>query len=138
MKASNDNNEKLNADAIYAGMVWLREYAESPQGQQKFRTILENPNVNNDWLKEVAGKAGGSFFSLPKIDVSDELKEEIYPGEPISVEVGIGFARNVLWGSPNFAIAILQKSCSEFVQRAPPDDEAIRIAMSRFIADRAN
>ena len=48
MKASNDNNEKLNADAIYAGMVWLREYAESPQGQQKSRAILENPNVNND------------------------------------------------------------------------------------------
>ena len=108
MKAANDNNEKLNPDAIYAAMAWLRDYAESPQGQEKFRAALENQNVNIDWIKEVAEKAGGSIFSLPKVNVSDELKEEIYPGEPVSVEVGIGFARNVIWGSPNFAISFLQ------------------------------
>ena len=130
MKAPNDNNGKLNPDAIYAGMAWLREYTESPQGQEEFRATLENPNVNTDWLKEVAEEAGGNFFSLPKVNVSDELKEEIYPGEPISVEVGIGFARNVIWGSPNFATAFLQGTST--------DGAPIREAMSRFIADRAN
>ena len=124
MEATNmADNEQLNPDAIYAAMAWLREYAESPQGQEKFRAHLEErdaePNELDDMLKRAAQEAGGSYFSLPKIDVSDELKEEIYPGEPISVEVGIGFACNVIWGSPHFATAIIRSSARAPAVRQP-------------------
>lgn len=139
-----NDNQNLNPDAIYAAMAWLREYAESPEGQEKFRAHLDErdakPNALHDMLKEAAEEAGGDYFSLPKVDVSNELKEKIYPGEPISVEVGIGFARNVIWGSPNFATAILQGAYSRLLEATPTldDPDPIREAMRRFIADRAN
>ena len=70
--------------------------------------------------------------------MSDQLIEEIFPSEPVSVRIGIEFARNVIWGSPEFATAILQGAYSEIVQRTHSEKEKITEAMSRFIADLAN
>ena len=129
-----NDNQNLNPDAIYAAMAWLREYVESPQGQEEFKAHLDKrdarPNELHAWIKKVASEAGGTFHAIPKVHLSYQQTEEIYPGEPISVEVGIGFARNLIWGSPNFSTSILQGTDSE---GAP-----IREALSRFIADRAN
>jgi len=36
-----NDNQALNADAIYAAMAWLRDYADSPEGQKEFRACLE-------------------------------------------------------------------------------------------------
>lgn len=128
-----DDNQDLNADAIYAGMAFLRDYVENPRGQEEFGAHLDEraarPNPFHDMLKE-AGIETGAFFAIPKINLPDHLIEEIFPGEPLSVEVGIAFSRWIIWGPPNFAAA--------FLQRPGCENEPMTVALSRFIADRAN
>ena len=131
MEIDMNDSQNLNADAIYAAMAFLRDYAESPEGREAFKTHLEAEGVSPE-------ETEAGFLSPPIVHATDELKEEIYPGEPISVQVGIDFARNVIWGSPDFGVAILQGAFSEIKQRAHSEKEKITEAMRRFIADRAN
>ncbi|MCH8316406.1 MAG: hypothetical protein IIA64_10570 [Planctomycetes bacterium] len=131
MKVANDNIEKLNADAIYAAMAWLRKYAESPEGQKAVSALLEQKGDKVDFMRSIVKEATGAHLHIkPVFDISDETIEEIYPGESISVECGIELGRSVIWGQPAFATAFLQGTSSN---GAP-----IREALSRFIADRAN
>ena len=142
MRAPQMNDpQDLNVDAIYAGMAWQREYAETPQGQEEFKTYLDERDAKpelHDILTEEASEAGCILLSFPKVKLSDQQIEEIYPGEAVSVHLGIAFARNVIWGSPDFATAILQGAFCEIKQRTHSDNKLIIEAMSRFIADRAN
>ena len=126
-----DDDQNLNTEAIYAAMVFLREYADSPEGQKAFSALLEQKGDKVDFLRSIAKEATGVHLHIkPVFDISDETIEEIYPGESVSVECGIELGRSVIWGSPNFATAMLQGTHSS---GAP-----IRNALSRFIADRAN
>lgn len=125
------NNQDLNPDAIYAAMVWLREYAESPEGQKAVSALFEQKSDKADFLRSLVKHVpDGNCYIRPVFDLSDETMEEIYPGEPVSVECGIELGRSVIWGSPNFATAMLQETHS--------GGGPIREALSRFIADRAN
>ncbi len=131
MKAANDNNEKLNPDAIYAAMVFLREYAESPEGQKAFSALLEQKTDKVDFFRSMIKETAGVHCHIkPVFDISDETIEEIYPGESVSVECGIELGRSVIWGPLAFATAILQGTSS--------DGAPIREALRRFIAGRAN
>ena len=125
------DNQNLNADAIYAAMAFLRDYAESPEGQKAVSALLEQKGDKVDFMRSIVKEATGAHLHItPVFDISDETIEEIYPGESVSVECGIELGRSVIWGPPAFATAFLQGTSSN---GAP-----IREALSRFIADRAN
>ena len=126
-----DDDRNLNPDAIYAAMAWLRDYAESPEGQKAVSALFEQKSDMVDSLRSIVkDAASANLYITPVFDFSDETIEEIYPGESVSVEYGIELGRSVIWGSPNIATAILQGTDSE--------DAPMRQAISRFIADRAN
>ncbi len=63
------------------------------------------------------------------IEVLDAKKEEIYPGEPDSIDAGIELARSVLWGPPGCASDLLKDADLE---------DPMMAALSWFVADRAN
>ena len=71
----------------------------------------------------------GTVYLRPVFAVSDATKEEIYPGDTESVDVGIELARTVLWGAPDFASVMLKDADLE---------DPMMAALSRFVADRAN
>ena len=125
-----EDNQSLNPDAIYAGMAWLREHAESFVGRRSVSILLEKKQAKVNALRALANEVGGDCHIRPVFEVSDEMIEEIFPGESVSVECGIELGRSAIWGPPAFATAILQGTHSE--------DAPIREAMRRFIADRAN
>ena len=130
-----DDDQNLNADAIYAAMAWLRDYAESPEWQAAFRDLLEEKSAKAEALRAMGHairRAVGeraSVYLRPVFDISDATKEEIYPGELESVDAGLELARWVLWGAPGFA--------SEKLKDADLNDPSLA-ALSRFISDRAN
>ncbi len=47
-----DNDQPLNADAIYAAVAWLRDYEESEEGQAALHALSEDG-------------AGKSMLSVP-------------------------------------------------------------------------
>ncbi len=124
------NTEKLNADAVYAALAWLREYAESSEGQAEYRDLLERKGEKVGVFRAMVKGTGAVVHIRPVFNIADELIEEIYPGEPDSVRAGIELGRTVIWGPPAAAGALLQSMC--------PEHDPIAIALSRFIADRAN
>lgn len=125
-----DDTQHLNADAIYAAMVFLREYADSPQGQQAFNDLLEKKEAKVNFLRSLMTAPEAVLHIRPVFQISDDTIEEIYPGESNSVKTGIELGRSVIWGPPGAAGALLQSRC--------PEHDPAAQALSRFIADRAN
>ena len=70
------DNNVLNPDAIYAGLVYMRDYAESDEADAMQR--------HADALS-----ATSAIRQVPRFNFGPELFEEIYPGERTSVEVGL-------------------------------------------------
>ena len=125
-----DANQLLNADAIYAAMAWLRDYAESEEGQAAFRDLLEEKAEKVDFLRSFGEAADGATVHLrPVFEVPAAIKEEIYPGEPRSVDTGIELARGIIWGPPGCASHMLKDADLE---------DPMMAALSRYVADRAN
>ena len=123
----------LNADAIYAALVYLRDYAESAEGEADFRRLMDRRSAKVDFFRSIideipARPDGGEVRvrPIPKFEITPELCEEIYSGEPLSVEVGLGFARWLIWGSPAMAESLAQND-------GPPG-----VAVRQFLADRAH
>jgi hypothetical protein len=116
MTAQHDDEKPLNADAIYAAMVFMCEYAENPEGR---------PEVKIDTTRSSAVLSTHSGFKdVPCYEVTAELVERIYPGEAESVEYGIELAR--------FAISD-ETMLTRLAVGEDPGAQAVR----RFIADRA-
>lgn len=124
------DNQNLNPAAIYAAMAFLREYAESPEGRAEYRDLLERKAEKVDVLRSITQGTEGVVHLRPVFDISDELIEEIYPGEADSVKAGIELGRTVIWGPPGAAGALLHSGCLEH--------DPMGAALSRFISDRAN
>ena len=129
MKTEPADSEHLNADAIYAAMAWLREYAESPEGKAAYRELLDQNAEKASVLRSMLTAPGVVAYLRPVFDVSDKLIEDIYPGEADSVTVGIELGRTIIWGPPDAAAAYLEML---------PGHEPAGIALSRFVAGRAN
>ena len=123
---------ELNAEAIYAALVYLRDYAESDEGEADFRELMDRRSAKVDFFRsiidEIPAAPSGEVRvrPIPKFEITPELCEEIYSGEPLSVEVGLGFARWLIWGSPAMAESLAQND-------GPPG-----VAVRRFLADRAH
>ena len=125
-----DNGQPLIADAIYAAMAHLRDYAESPEGQEAFRALLDEKAAKADFLRSLGKDMGATTVHLrPAFKVSNSLKEEIYPGESVSVDAGIELARGIIWGPPGFASAMLVDADL---------NDPMMAALSRYVAERAN
>jgi hypothetical protein len=116
--------DDLNADAIYAALVYVRVYAESERSKGEFSDALDKPNSLLQRMKGW-GLDRAVVRPVPKIEIGPETIEEIYPGERASVEVGIELARMVVF---NPSLAALQAE----------GDSRIAVAIRRFIADRTH
>ena len=125
-----NEDRHLNTDAIYAAMVHLRDYAESPEGREAFDALLEEKSAKVDALRDMGEAIGAATVNIrPVFDLLDETKEEIYPSEPESVDAGIEMARSVIWGPPDYVSVMLKDADLE---------DPMIAALSRFVADRAN
>ncbi len=126
------DDDDLNAEAIYAALVYLRDYAESAEGEADFRELMDRRSAKVDFFRsiidEIPAPPSGEVRvrPIPKFEITPELCEEIYSGEPLSVEVGLGFARWLIWGNPAVAESLAQND-------GPPGE-----AVHRFLADRAH
>lgn len=120
--------ERMNPDAIYAALVWRRDYDESNEGKAASREVFDTKAGTVDFLRGLVKGHGTSIAMILKINASPELLEEIYPGEPVSVEVGLYLAGFIAHGEigPKMAEMYLN------------GDDAIAQAVQHFIADRAH
>ena len=125
----NDDDQQLNADAIYAAMTYLRDYAESHEGQAAFRGLLDEKAAKLDAFRSMFEGLNATVYPRPVFEILDATKEEIYPGETDSIDAGIELARSMIWGPPDFASMMLKD--------ADLNDPMIA-ALSRYVADRAN
>ncbi len=121
-------NDTINSDAIYAALVYLRDRAESGEGKTKLRDIAGR-DVSQLDTKLTARTTSGSFHPGQRVSFTPELLEEIYPGEHLSVEVGLELGRWVVYGSPGML---------EAAREGDAVGDPIQQAISRFIADRAH
>ena len=120
----------LNADAIYAAMVAIRDYVESPEGQAAYRALLEEKSEKVDFMRSlVASDTDTRVHIRPVFDLTDDRKQEIYPDEPDSVDVGVELARTILFGSSGLVETLIAGQKNQ--------DDPIVVAVCRFIADRA-
>ncbi len=126
---SSDADRPLNADAIYAAMIWLRDYSESEEGQATVRAIMDEKAGKLDAFRDVFQGSGAVVHPRPVFKISDATKEEIYLGDLVSVDAGIELARSLIWGPPDFASIMLKDADLE---------DPMMAALSRYVADRAN
>ncbi len=124
-------DEDLNADAIYAAFIYLRDYAERDEGEAAFREVMDRRSGKVDFFRSLVKDASEGLEDanvrvhfIPKFEFTPELCEEIFPGE--GVEVGLYLAPKLIWGSPAMAESLAQS-------HGPPG-EAVR----RFLTDRAH
>ena len=118
----------LNADAIYAALVHVREYRETREGDADYGEALETARNSpmGSFLRDIAAEHEGTTFHVtPKFQYTPELLEHIYPGEPVSVEVGLTLA-------PKLSIPGVAEGLAR--ERNDPLSKAV----GRFIADRAH
>jgi len=126
MKIDMDDNQALNPDAIYAAMAWLREYAESPEGLEEYRRLEERRKAA---IYEHELTEGDTPLAIPYLRLLATTIEGIYPGEAESIHIGIDLADAALRETPDQVVMRMQDM--------GPDDPRV-VALSRFIADRAN
>jgi len=139
---SEDMTMIFSEDAVYAGMVYVREFAITSEGQKHYNTAMKHFGD----LDGMGGVPGVAYDVLPKLELSPKKIETIYPGEPESVEAGINIGRFIIWGSEDIASLLIKgfyfnPSPVSNIPNFPIDTKQhaeIRRAVSRFIADRAN
>lgn len=122
----------LNAAAVYAGMVFLRGYAESHEGKAQFRELVDRKGDKVNRLRSLVKEAAGPdarAMLLPDCEFPTAVIEGIYPGEAVSVMAGIKAARWAVWGDPDLFIGLLESGA--------PGAPVMKAAL-RFIRDTAN
>jgi hypothetical protein len=110
----------LNADAIYAALIWTRDFFESPRGKETAARLINTVS----WPPEVLRK----IKPIPRLyieEFSDERFEDIYPGERTSVEYGLTLAPLLIFAP---------ERVSSLTEDKGPAGQAVR----RFIAHRAH
>jgi hypothetical protein len=122
----------LNAEAVYAGMVWFRTFAESEAGKAYVARVTEQASEQLDSkLKQMLPADTPDDVKAhlcPKLDPGEQVLSSIFPGEEESVSTGIDVARRYLWGKEDMKNVWLDVWLN--------GDDAIAIAMKRFLATR--
>lgn len=116
------NDVKLNPDAIYAGMVYVRDLPP-----EKVQQIDISNLVPPEIMQRMNEPGAPAIAFVPPVEVDHETLERIFPGEADSVMLGITTARWLLWGSPAVRQRILRTWTIE--------DENVAAVIRRFLAD---
>ena len=117
----------LNADAIYAAMAEIRDEVESPGGQAAYRALLNDKSHKVDFFHSLARDTGAHVYIRPVFKLTEEQKDDIFPGDPVSVDVGVELARTILFGPSGIVDALLSGD----------HQDPVYIAVHRFLSDRA-
>ena len=118
-------------------MSYLQAYSESDEGQAAVEEMLERKAGKIEFFQNMApegasGLGGGpAFRPIPKFELTAEQYEAIYPGEPMSVELGIDLGRWLIWGPES-----LFASWSDATSNSPIDQAVRRFSL--FRAGRAD
>ena len=110
---------KLNPDAVYAGMVYVRDLPPEMVQQIDMNNLIPPETMQR---MEEPGAPVVAF--VPVVEVDYETADRIFPGEADSVIYGITAARWLLWGSPVVRQLILRAL-----------NEDAQVAIHRFLAD---
>ena len=103
---------------------------ESPEGQAAYRALLDEKSQKVDFLRSLAAGHDARVHIRPVFELTEDQKQDIYPDELDSVDVGVELARTVLFCPPAYAAALMSDHQNQ--------DDPIVVAMRRFMADRAH
>ncbi len=91
---------ELNADAVYTGMVWMREFRDEEGSVERIKRQITK-------MELVASCDGNAI----KYVYRDEFLDWIYAGEQESVETGLEMARCVIFGPPGYIDSVYPNKC---------------------------
>ena len=95
---------ELNADAVYTGMVWMREFRDEEGSVEDIERQIKK-------MELVASCDGTPDGNAIKFEYRDEFLDWIYAGEPESVETGLEMARCVIFGPPGYIDSVYPNKC---------------------------
>ena len=91
---------ELNADAVYTGMVWMREFSDEEEGFEDIERLVAK--------EKLEASCNGDAIKFAYLD---EFLDSIYAGEPDSVETGLEMARCVIFGPPGYIDSVYPNKC---------------------------
>ena len=121
---------KLNPDAIYAALCWMRGYSKSDEGQAAFRALMDQKAGTVESFRSLAREVApgeATVHLIPKFDFTDDDCDSIYPDEQDSVRMGLEFARHLIWGPPGFLADGMMAG-----------DDPLAEALRRYLSDGAH
>jgi len=91
---------ELNADAVYTGMVWMREFSDEEGGFEHIERQVAKTKLE--------ASCNGSAIKLAYLD---EFLDWIFADEPDSVETGLEMARCIIFGPPGYIDSVYPNKC---------------------------
>ena len=91
---------ELNADAVYTGMVWMREFCDEEGDVEHIERQVAKAK-----LEESCNGDAINFVYL------EEFLDWIYVGEPDSVETGLEMARCIMFGPSGCIDKVYPNKC---------------------------
>ena len=91
---------ELNSDAVYIGMVWMREFCDEKGDVEHIERLVAKVK-----LEESCNGDAINFV------YREEFLDWIYVGEPNSVETGLEMARCIIYGTPDYIDSVYPNKC---------------------------
>ncbi len=91
---------ELNADAVYTGMVWMREFCDEEGDVEHIERLVAKAKLEESFN----GDAINFVYR-------EEFLDWIYAGEPDSVETGLEMARCIIFGTPDYIDSVYPNKC---------------------------
>ncbi len=91
---------ELNADAVYTGMVWMREFCDEEGDVEHIERLAVNAKLEESFNGDAI-----NFVYL------EEFLDWIYAGEPDSVETGLEMARCIMFGPSGCIDKVYPNKC---------------------------
>jgi len=91
---------ELNADAVYTGMVWMREFCDEEGDVEHIERLAAKAKLEESFNGDAI-----NFVYL------EEFLDWIYAGEPDSVETGLEMARCIMFGPSGCIDKVYPNKC---------------------------
>jgi hypothetical protein len=95
---------ELNADAVYTGMVWMREFSEEEGCVEYIERLVSNME------REASCNGTPDCFEMT-FKYPDGFLDWIYAGEPESVEKGLAMAYCIIFGPTGYIDIVYTNKC---------------------------
>jgi len=95
---------ELNADAVYTGMVWMREFSDEEGSVEYIERLVSNTE------REASCNGTPDCFDMT-FKYPDRYLDRIYVGEPESVEKGLAMALCIIFGPPGYIDNVYPNKC---------------------------